>query len=85
MSATKSTRLDLALALAGVARGFTARRKDDDNISIILKPDGFIYVHKDTGRDCRIEHSALWLDWGTQCWYLEGDDNNWIDKPVKEA
>ncbi len=79
----KTTNLDLALALAGVARGYPARRKSDDNVSIVLQADGFIWVHKDHGRDCRIEHSALWLDWDTEEWYLEGDDKTWLDSPVK--
>jgi len=77
----RTVKLDLALALAGVARGLTAKRKDDDNISIILD-DGFMYVHKEKGKNCRIEHSALWLDYSDCVWYLVGDDKSWLDKEV---
>lgn len=78
----RTTKLDLALALAGAARGYTAKRKDDDNVSLILD-DGFIYVHKKVGRDCRIEHSKLWLEWNEEVWYLEEDDRTWLDQKVK--
>ena len=78
----KTSQLDLGLALAAVARGYSAKTKQHPNESIILGEDGFI-LHKERGRDCRIENSALWLEWSTEAWYLVPDEADWIDKPVK--
>ncbi len=75
--------LDLGLALAAVARGYTVKKRENDNISLKLH-NGFIYEKRAKGKNCRIENSALWLDWSSECWYVVGDDHTWMHRPIQK-
>ena len=77
----KSTRLDLGLAIAACARGYACMRKDDPNEKMIMD-NGHIVIERLKGKNCRLEHHALWLDTTSTVWYIVGDDKTWLDKEI---
>jgi len=78
----KTTKLDLGLAIAACVRGYPCKRKNDSN-EIMCMEKGHIILKRIVGKDCRLEHSALWLEPTSEEWYLEGtQDKTWLDKDI---
>ena len=76
--------LDLGMACAAAVRGYTCRRHSDDTENETLVFNGEdIVIKRNHGKDCKLQHSGLWLDWLSEDWYIQGDDKSWSNKRTK--
>ena len=74
--------LDLGLAIAACARGYTClRRRDTDEVMVLVEDS--IILRRKHGKDCKLENSSLWLDPTVEEWYIFENDSSWLMKDPK--
>ena len=77
----RSTRLDLGLALAAAARGYTVGRYSNPN-EVLKLVDGAMTLIRKKGKNCLFS-SLKTMNFRDRDYYIIGDYNNWLDTEVE--
>ncbi len=75
----RTTNLTLGLAIEAATRGYLVKSKSDTNITLVVK-DGYLYLHKDSGKDINLFKSSLFATTDVTDWYIVGDDRSWLNE-----
>jgi len=77
----RAQRLDLGLALAAAARGYRVGKYSDPNETLFMK-NGAMMVERTKGKDALFS-SLKSLDFKSYDYYVQGDDNAWMQTAIK--